>query len=59
MRYSSLSLSFSVLVRNRKIYGKLKKKYCQEVDPSDKELEHLRALKYPSTLKDNILYTWK
>ncbi len=49
-----------ILVRNKKLYGKLKKKYCQNGEVADKELEHLRSLTYPSnTLKDNILYTWK
>lgn len=46
------------LVRNKKLYGKLKK-YYQNEGISDKELEHLRSLTHPTGLKDNILYTWK
>jgi hypothetical protein len=46
-------------VRNKKLYGKIKQKYYQNGEISDKELEHLRSLTYPNTLKDNILYTWK
>ncbi|CAF4428364.1 unnamed protein product, partial [Adineta steineri] len=44
--------------RNKKLYGKLKQKYYQNGDMSDKEFEHLRSLTYPNKLKDNILYTW-
>lgn len=50
---------FPFAVRNKKIYGKLKQKYYQNGQMSDKELEHLRSLTYSNTLKDNILYTWK
>jgi len=45
-------------VRNKKFYGKLKQKYYQTGQMSDKELEQLRALTHPTLLKDNILYTW-
>lgn len=48
-----------ILVRSKKLYGKLKKKYGQNGDISDKELDHLRSLTYCEALKDNILYTWK
>ncbi|CAF3612663.1 unnamed protein product [Rotaria sordida] len=51
-------LFFSCYVRNKKLYGKLKRKYSQNGNISDKELDHLRSLTYCSTLKDNILYTW-
>ena len=54
---SSSVVLFSV--RNKKLYGKLKKKYYQNGEISDKELEHLRSLTYANTLKDNILYTWR
>lgn len=53
------SSSLSCLVRSKKIYGKLKKKYGQNGDISDKELDHLRSLTFGNTLKDNVLYTWK
>jgi len=48
-----------ISVRNRKLYGKLKNKYRENGQISDKELEHLRSINSPNTLKDNILYTWK
>ncbi|CAF0811487.1 unnamed protein product [Adineta steineri] len=51
-------LFFGCYLRNKKLYGKLKQKYYQNGDMSDKELEHLRSLTYPNKLKDNILYTW-
>ncbi|CAF0803469.1 unnamed protein product [Adineta ricciae] len=51
-------LCFGFYLRNKKLYGKLKKKYYQNGEISDKELEHLRSLTHPTGLKDNILYTW-
>ncbi|UJR27566.1 hypothetical protein I4U23_008847 [Adineta vaga] len=51
-------LFFGCYLRNKKLYGKLKKKYYQNGEISDKELEHLRSLTHPTGLKDNILYTW-
>lgn len=59
MQFVLIQLLVSSLVRNKKFYGRLKKKYSQNGDTSDKELDHLRSLTYCSSLKDNILYTWK
>ncbi|CAF3673918.1 unnamed protein product [Rotaria socialis] len=49
---------FACYLRSKKLYGKLKKKYGQNGDISDKELDHLRSLTFGNTLKDNVLYTW-
>ncbi|CAF3364520.1 unnamed protein product [Rotaria sp. Silwood1] len=51
-------LFFGCYLRSKNLYGKLKKKYKQNGNISDKELDHLRSLTYCNALKDNILYTW-